>query len=102
MSKLDPNEERLRRMASNICVAQIVGAEKEAIKWAIREIERLRASNDDLAAALHAVKAHPNFAYIVIPSSRKTINFPAGGWETCPEATVAPGDECWRRRKDAT
>ena len=56
-----------------------------------------------LTAALHAAKAHPDFSYIVIPASDLHLfhKWREGeAWEPCPEATVAPGDECWRRRKE--
>lgn len=53
-----------------------------------------------LTAALHANRCHPDYLYSV---SRGDIHpFFVQGWEPNPEYQAAPGDECWRRRKEPT
>jgi len=63
------------------------------------ELANLAAEVARLSAAMHRARVHPDFTYFVAPSGQMTGVFSADlGWEPCPEADVAPGDECWRRR----
>jgi len=55
-----------------------------------------------LTAVMHANRMHPDYSYIVLPSSNVLVVKDAlisGGYELCPEYQVS-GDECWRRRRD--
>ena len=80
---------------------------KKEITEHLKSKKSLRRELGKLTAALHAVKAHPDYQYIVVPPEidatcrRRWIV--TGGWKRCQEAeiTLAPGDECYRRRIDA-
>ncbi len=55
-----------------------------------------------LTTALHANLCHPDFAYIVCPpeSIAISVQWKEIGWEPNPEYPCAPGDQCWRRKKE--
>ncbi len=55
-----------------------------------------------LTAVLHANRRHPDWLYTVAPTHSPLSRqwWQDAGWEPNPEYPCAPGDECWRRRKD--
>ena len=63
------------------------------------ELGRLCREISRLTAALHAVLAHPDFAYLTVTVEGEFDGL-GEGWERCPEAYFAPGDEVWRLRRN--
>ena len=58
---------------------------------------------DRLTIALHTNRCHPDYLYFVVTiENSPMLPWEKMGYEHNTEYQAAPGEKCWRRRKETT